>query len=74
MRDCDDLPLEFRGKSVAEIPALAARLEELSRDLEQWVRVFRCRQCGQLWEERYEATGHGEIATTRKIPGDGASG
>jgi hypothetical protein len=67
MTDCDDLPDEYPGRAVAEIPALVARLDQISIDPIQWIRVFKCRRCGQRWEERYKATGHGEVATTRKV-------
>ncbi len=67
MSDCETLQAEYRGMSVKQIPDLAGRLEEISRESINWIRVFRCRNCGQLWEERYESTGHGEVATTRKI-------
>ena len=68
-KDCDSLAAEYPGRSVAELPGLESRLDEISRDLSRWLRTFRCRNCGQLWEERYSASGHGEIATTRKISG-----
>lgn len=67
MSDCETLQAEYRGLSVKDIPELASRLDEMSCDSITWIRVFRCRNCGQLWEERYEATGHGEVPTTRKI-------
>ena len=65
--DCDALPAEYRGQSVDEIRKLAARLDQISIDSTNWVRIFRCRDCGQLWEEWYEATGHGENANVRKM-------
>ena len=68
MTDCDALPTAYPGQSVREIPTLIERLDEVSRDVKRWVRVFRCRNCGQLWEESYETTGHGENANTRKVP------
>jgi hypothetical protein len=67
MSDCDALPNEYPRMSVAELPELAPRLEQISIDAHQWVRILRCRNCGQLWEEWYQATGHGELANTRKF-------
>ena len=55
--DCDLLPDACPGLGVREIPALAARLEQISLDPVNWVRVLRCRECGQLWEERFRETG-----------------
>lgn len=66
-RKCSSLPDELVG-SVKEIPELSGQLEELSVDGKSWVSIFRCRVCGQYWKEYYVATGHGEVAHTKKIP------
>jgi len=66
LTDCDALPGEYAG-TVNEIPQLADRVDEISIDDDRWIRLLRCRHCGQLWEERHASTGHGEIATTRKM-------
>jgi hypothetical protein len=31
-------------------------------------------RCGQLWEERYESTGHGEMASTRNVAAQDSQG
>ena len=67
MRDCDTLQDEYPGMSVRELPELASRLEEVSVNGYEWVRTLRCKVCGQLWEERYEEKGHGEVPAVRKM-------
>jgi hypothetical protein len=67
MNDCDALPAAYPESGLAELPEFASRLEQISIDPVNWVRILRCRNCGQLWEESYRSTGHGEVATTRKF-------
>lgn len=64
---CKGLPDEFPGCSIKEIPELRDVVERVSIDSVNWVTIYRCKFCSQLWEERYEATGHGEVASVRKI-------
>ena len=66
MTDCDALPTGYLARSVAGIPELAARLEQISIDAVNRVQILRCRHCGQLWEEWHRVTG-GEVANVRKI-------
>ena len=66
MAHCASLPDEYREVAVAQIPALTFVLEELSVDALTWSRTLRCSICGQLWEERFEERGHGEVPTVRK--------
>ena len=58
---CQRFPGENPGKSVKDIPDLAKTLDEISTDYLKWVTTFRCKQCGQLWEERYRSAGHGNV-------------
>ena len=64
---CDQLPDEYPGKTLAEIPELRDHVEELSTDFKRWITVFRCKDCGMIWEERYEAKGHGDAPSVRKV-------
>lgn len=48
-------------------PELRDILVMLSSDFQTWVTVFGGSVCGQLWEEAYEATGHGERPMVRKL-------
>jgi hypothetical protein len=66
---CGGLPSELLGVSVSEIPALAAHVEELSTDFKTWTTLFRCKVCGQIWEERYESKGHANVPSVRRISG-----
>jgi hypothetical protein len=54
---CDRLPDELPGKAVADIPGLAAHLEEMTTDFKLWITPFRCKECGKIWEERYSRKG-----------------
>jgi len=64
---CNQLPDEIAGKAVSEIPELANRLQEEETDFKRWATKFRCKTCGQLWEERYESHGHANVPTVRKL-------
>ena len=64
---CSQLPDEIPGKTVSDIPALSERLDKLSIDAMAWITHYRCKYCGQYWEERYEAKGHGEVPSLFKI-------
>ena len=67
MTYCENLPDTIQGKSVDEIPELKNVLEVVSCDAKKWITIYKCKSCGQLWEERYEPTGHGEVSVLRKI-------
>lgn len=58
---CDLFPNEYKGKKVGEIPELKKILIEISTDYNKWTTLFRCKLCGQIWEEIYESKGHGEV-------------
>jgi len=64
---CNRLPDEIAGKAVSEIPEFVNRLEEVSTDFKLWVTRFRCKKCGQIWEERYESKGHANVPLVRKL-------
>ena len=65
--DCDALDDEYPGSSLNDLPQLAERVHEEFVDELHWTRRLRCNVCGQLWEERYEELGHGEVPTVRKM-------
>src|ERR1700761_3730966 len=64
---CDQFPDEFPDNDMIEIPDLANMVEEIAVDHKLWITRFSCKLCGQFWEERYRATGHGEVASIVKI-------
>jgi len=64
---CDALADEYKASSVNDLPELAARVREEFVDPLNWLRHLRCDVCGQLWEERYEELGHGEVPSVRKV-------
>ena len=65
--DTTQFPDEFPGKSVREIPELAALVDEISCDPMTWITIFRCRVSGEEWEEKYESKGHGEVPSVRRV-------
>jgi hypothetical protein len=64
---CRKLPDQIVGKRIADIPGLAAHLREISTDYKKWVTPFECNVCGQRWQERYLAKGHGEIPSVCRL-------
>lgn len=63
---CNSVPDENPGKAIADLPALAGRVEKVKTDFKLWISIFRCKECGQIWEERYESKGHANVPTVRK--------
>ena len=64
---CDDFPDSFPGRALRDVGELAEVLVRLSRDSETWTTIFECRLCGQVWEELYAESGHGEVPHLRKL-------
>lgn len=67
---CDALDDVYPASTINDLPQLAARVREEFVDTLNWLRQLRCDVCGQLWEERYEELGHGEVPTLRKVKTD----
>ncbi len=67
MNCCENFPSAYRGKTVEEIPELAQKVREVKTDYKAWITHFCCSNCNQMWEERYEVTGHGEIPIVSKV-------
>ena len=63
---CKTLDDYYFAESIASVAALYT-LEQVKRHLPDWITTYRCTECGQLWEERYEATGHGEVPCIEKV-------
>jgi TRAP-type mannitol/chloroaromatic compound transport system substrate-binding protein len=57
----------YRGVRIQEIPDLYERLEKVSVDPLNWVTRYRDKYTGDIWEEAYESTGHGEVVVVRKL-------
>ena len=65
---CAELPKKYEHHSIDKIPELANRCEGIETKTPTDSRYYRCRICGQLWEERknYECA-YGEWVDTVKI-------
>lgn len=68
-KTCEQLPDEYAGKSMDDIPELREHVELVSRDPRLWIKRFRCRKCGTIWEESYESKGHANVPAVRKVRG-----
>lgn len=64
---CEKLKRIYAGAQVKDIPELQELLVEESTDYKKWITIFRCKECGQKWEERYQQHGHGETPEVVKI-------
>jgi hypothetical protein len=64
---CKNLPTEIPERNVSEIPELADRLEQVAANSKNLVITYRCKECGQLWEEYFHPTGDGEVSSVRKV-------
>lgn len=73
MHSCNNLPDEFPGASIRDVPELSGRVEKLKTDYLRWITLYRCRDCGQFWREIYEGTGHGEVPRVHKVSGEPGS-
>jgi len=67
MPHCDEFSDEIQGKSVEMVSFLASNLEKVSVDYKAWKTQYKCRICGQFWEEAFIQGGHGEYPVVRKI-------
>ncbi len=63
---CSSLSYKYEGKQIKDIMGLTKDLEEISVDYKDWVATFRCKTCGQLWVEKFEQKGHGEVPSVYK--------
>jgi hypothetical protein len=61
MCECINLSSRISGKKVEELKNLAPYVDEVKTDFKKWETTFRCRDCGQVWIERYESHGQGDI-------------
>jgi hypothetical protein len=64
---CDKRAAKYEGVGVNQLDWLAPHVQQVSIDGMRWVSTYRCTICGQVWEERYRATGHGEVPDVFKI-------
>ena len=63
--NCANLQSVYDGKTVAGINELAG-LSKAEINSKTWTTVYKCMECGQEWEEKYEGRGHGEVPVVRK--------
>ncbi|BAJ04054.1 hypothetical protein [Shewanella violacea] len=66
MNCCSELTNKYDGKSVKDIPELQSKLEELDTDYKNWITIFKCSVCSQIWIEKYKSTGHGDVPEVYK--------
>lgn len=64
---CDSCDFEIPGATVNSLDELKLALHLIVSDPRIWIAMYRCSHCGRIWEERYSATGHGEVPTLRKL-------
>ena len=64
---CASQPDKFEATSIKELSWLTGHIERVSIDFKKWIARYKCTICGQIWEERYRATGHGEIPDVFKV-------
>jgi hypothetical protein len=64
---CRDAPDDLAGKRLTDVAALAATCSEVTRDGMAWTTIYECSICGQLWEERFEERGHGEVPEVHRL-------
>lgn len=69
MCECKKLTAKFEGMSVAEINDLS-NLVEVKTNHMTWATIYQCIECGQLWKEKYEQKGHGEVPSVYKLKTD----
>jgi hypothetical protein len=64
-KHCEQFQIEYPGKSISFI-LNKDELERLYVDGKNWITIYKCKICGQLWKEFYSETGHGEIPNLKK--------
>jgi hypothetical protein len=64
---CSSLSDKYEGKQIKDIKELDSDFEEIAVDYKAWVATFQCKLCGQLWIEKFEQKGHGEIPVVYKV-------
>ena len=66
-KHCDKFAPSHKGYAVKEIPELARCLEKIGTNYMNWISMYRCQICGQVWTESWENKGHGEVSFVRKV-------
>lgn len=67
MCQCETNTTRVVGSKVEDMESLAPFVDEISTDFKKWETTFKCRDCGQLWLERYESHGHGNVPIVEKL-------
>ena len=63
---CEQAKEKYELTALYELPDLKARLEHIGGD--PYTVIFRCRQCGCIWEERWRSGGHVDISDLVRLP------
>ncbi|GAA0811005.1 hypothetical protein GCM10009111_02840 [Colwellia asteriadis] len=66
MNCCSNHKSDYQGLAVKEISELSGKLVELNTDFKNWITTFKCSQCDQIWVEKYNSNGHGDVASVFK--------
>ena len=66
MCGCNNLSNRIVGEKVEDLKNLAPFVDEVSTDYKKWETTFKCRDCGQVWVERYESHGQGDVPVIEK--------
>lgn len=69
MCECKNISVRIVGSKVEDMNNLAPFVDEINTDFSKWETLFKCRDCKQLWLERYESHGHGNVPIVEKIAG-----
>lgn len=65
--NCEMASDYYPGQSIKGLKGIYEKLNLIETNFKEWVSRFECRECGQIWEERYVYKGHGEVPEVRKI-------
>jgi hypothetical protein len=70
---CAAQPAVLRPGFLEDLPELAGRLTETSRDPRTWTTFYDCSICGTTWIETHENLGHGELPVLTRVDPDAAA-
>jgi hypothetical protein len=70
---CSALAARIPAMAMSDLPELTRRVEEIQVDAMKWITTYRCKVCGCIWEERFQAEGHGEVPELVRRPASACS-
>ncbi len=63
---CSELPKYIEGASMNEYKGKICPFE-IQFIPQEWVTIYKCQCCGELWKEFYIQGGHGEVPCLLKL-------